>query len=38
MLLVDGRIGIPSGQGRVEFAEELTREMTTVLGRGLRSL
>lgn len=38
MLLVDNRIETPAGRDPVEAAEQLTREMTTVLGRGLRSL
>jgi hypothetical protein len=38
MLLVDGRIGIPSDGGSTESAEQLTQEVMTVLGRGLRSL
>ena len=38
MLLVDGRIATPPGTGPVESARQLTEELTTVLGRGLRSL
>ena len=38
MLLVDGRIETPSDRGSVESAEQLTQELLTVLGRGLRSL
>lgn len=38
MLLVDGRIDTSPSMGPVESAEQLTRELTTVLGRGLRSL
>jgi GAF domain-containing protein len=38
MLLVDGRIDTPPGTGPVESAEQLARELTTVLGKGLRSL
>ncbi|MFC1661520.1 TetR/AcrR family transcriptional regulator [Gemmatimonadota bacterium] len=38
MLLVDGQMVMPPGKGPVESAEQLTREMTTVLGTGLRSL
>lgn len=38
MLLVDGRIDTPPGRGPVESAEQLTRELTTLLGKGLRSL
>jgi len=38
MLLVDGRIDTPPGMGRLASAEQLTREVTSVLGRGLRSL
>ena len=38
MLLVDGRIDTPPGMGPVEAAEQLTREVTAVLGTGLRSL
>ena len=38
MLLVDGRIDTPPGKGSVEWAEELTREVMTVMGSGLRSL
>jgi len=37
-LLVDGRIDTPPGEGRLASAEQLTREVTAVLGRGLRSL
>jgi len=36
MLVLDGRIDLPPGGGPVESAERLTREVTTVLGRGLR--
>lgn len=37
-LLVDGRIDLPPGSEPQEAAERLTLEVTTVLGRGLRSL
>ena len=38
MLLVDGAIELPPGEEAIASAERLTREMTSVLGRGLRSL
>ena len=37
-LLVDGRIDLPPGSDPQEAAERLTLDVTTVLGRGLRSL
>ncbi|MGD8279487.1 MAG: TetR/AcrR family transcriptional regulator [Gemmatimonadota bacterium] len=37
-LLVDGRMDTPPGEDRLASAEQLTREVTAVLGLGLRSL
>lgn len=38
VLLIDGRIDLPPDMTALEASEHLTRELTAVLGKGLRSL